>query len=83
MDLDDTMNFMANSSCVISNDTGIRNMAIAVETPTVGIFFATAAFRYWPRDGKHHCVFNLEYSSPSVDAVYQATKNLMDTMYGK
>ena len=83
MDLDDAMNFMSNSSCVISNDTGIRNMAIAVETPTVGIFFATGAFRYWPRDGKHNCVFNLEYRSPSVDAVYQATKNLMDTMYGK
>ena len=83
MDLDKAMHFMSNSSCVISNDTGIRNMAIAVETPTVGIFFATAAFRYWPRDGKHHCVFNLEYRSPSVDAVYQATQNLMDTMYGK
>ena len=83
MPLDDVMQFLANSSCVISNDTGIRNMAIAVETPTVGIFFFTGAFRYWPRDGKHSCVFNLEYSSPSVDEVYLATKDLMDTIYGK
>lgn len=83
MNLDDAMNFMANSSCVIANDTGVRNMAIAVETPTVGIFFATGAFRYWPRDGKHECVFNLEYSSPSVEDVYKATKNLKAKIYGK
>jgi ADP-heptose:LPS heptosyltransferase len=83
MNLDDAMNFMANSSCVISNDTGVRNMAIAVETPTIGIFFATGAFRYWPRDGKHECVFNLEYLSPSVDEVYQTTNNLISRIYGK
>lgn len=83
MNLDEAMYFMANSSCVISNDTGVRNMAIAVETPTIGIFFATGAFRYWPRDGKHECVFNLEYSSPSAEDVYKATKNLMGRIYGK
>ena len=81
MPLDETMQFLANSKCVVCNDTGIRNMAIAVQTPTVGIFFATAAFRYWPRDGKHECVFNLDYTSPSVEDVYETIKKLMFKMY--
>lgn len=82
MALDETMQFLANSKCVVCNDTGVRNMAIAVHTPTVGIFFATAAFRYWPRDGKHECVFNLDYTSPMVEDVYKTTKELMSKMYG-
>lgn len=81
MDLDKTMHFLANSKLVICNDTGIRNMAIATQTPTVGIFFATGAFRYWPRDGLHECVFNLSYSSPSVDDVYTSTVQHMDRLY--
>lgn len=82
MELDDAMQFLANSRCVISNDTGVRNMAIAVETPTVGIFFTTGAFRYWPRDGKHSCVFNLEYSSPSLEDVFESTTDLIYKIYG-
>lgn len=81
MSLDETMQFLTNSMCVIANDTGLRNMAIAVETPTVGIFFVTGAFRYWPRDGKHDCVFNPDHSSPSVDDVYMTTVKLMDKLY--
>ena len=82
MELDEVMQYLADSSLVISNDTGIRNMAIAVETSTIGIFFLTGAFRYWPRDGRHECVFNLKYTSPSVDEVYNSTKTLMDKIYG-
>jgi len=81
MDLDKTMYFLANSKLVISNDTGIRNMAIATQTPTIGIFFATGAFRYWPRNGLHECVFNLSYTSPSVDEVYTSTVKHMDRLY--
>lgn len=81
MELDETMQFLADSKCIVSNDTGIRNMALAVETPTVGIFFATGAFRYWPRDGVNECVFNLEYSSPDVSDVYETTKKLIRKIY--
>lgn len=81
MNLDNAMQFLSNSSCVISNDTGIRNMAIAVETPTVGIFFLTGPYRYWPRDNKHECVFNYEYSSPDVTDVYNATNDLLNKTY--
>lgn len=83
MNLDVAMSFIANSRCLVSNDTGVRNMAIATETPTVGIFFATGAFRYWPRDGKHDCVFNLEYTSPEVEDVYNSTKQLIEKLYEK
>ena len=81
MKLDETMQYLCNSSLVVSNDTGIRNMAIAVETPTVGIFFLTGAFRYWPRDGKHECVFRYDYKSPEIDEVYQVTLKHMEKLY--
>ncbi|MGB5792351.1 glycosyltransferase family 9 protein, partial [Poseidonibacter sp.] len=82
MECDNVMQFISNASCLISNDTGIRNIAIALETPTVGIFFATAAFRYWPRDEKHEAVFNVEYTSPDVNDVYQKTTQIMNRLYG-
>jgi len=83
MPLEESMQFLANSSCVISNDTGIRNMALSVDTPTIGIFFFTAAYRYWPSDGRHDCVFNSEYNSPSVEDVYAGTVQLMNKLYVK
>lgn len=83
MPLEETMDFLSNSRCVISNDTGVRNMAIAVETPTIGIFFETNPFRYWPRDGKHECVFNPAYRSPTVEDVCNATTALIKKIYGK
>jgi len=81
MELDEVMQYLSDSSLVVSNDTGIRNMAIAVETPTVGIFFLTGAFRYWPRNQKHECVFNLEYTSPDVEDVYLAIKKVISRVY--
>jgi len=81
MKLDETMQYLSDSRLVISNDTGIRNMAIAVDTPTIGIFFATGAFRYWPRNNKHECVFNLNYTSPSVEDVFNESVRLLNINY--
>jgi len=78
LNLDETMRFLANSKVVVSNDTGIRNMAIAVNAPTVGIFFATVAFRYWPQNKIHRCVFNENYTSPDVEDVLSEVENLLD-----
>lgn len=83
MPINDVMQFLANSRCLVSNDTGVRNMGIALEIPTVGIFFHIPPFRYWPREEKHECVFNIEYTSPDVDDVFDATKNLIDKLYEK
>ena len=81
LSIEDVKKFLAQSRCLVSNDTGIRNIAIALEIPTIGIFFQIPPFRYWPREEKHDCVFNIEYTSPSVEAVYQSTKNMIDKLY--
>ena len=83
MPIEDVMQFLSDSRCLVSNDTGVRNMAIALETPTVGIFFATSAFRYWPREAKHDCVFNLEKTSPDVISVFESTKRMIVNLYEK
>jgi len=84
LELDDAMQLLSNSRCLVSNDTGIRNMGIATNTPTIGIFFAIQPFRYWPRDNNiHQCVFNNEHKSPTVDEVYNVTSKAIDTLYTK
>jgi len=81
--IEEVMQFLRNSRCLVSNDTGVRNMGIALEIPTVGIFFNIPPFRYWPREEKHDCVFNTEYLQPEVDNVFEVTKNLLEKLYEK
>lgn len=80
MRLDDfpaTASLVKGANLLISNDTGIRNIAIACETPTVGIFFVTPVFRYWPRYGGHEVAFNQDGSVPSVECVYAAAQRVL------
>ena len=77
MSLESAMQFLSNSHLLISNDTGIRNMAIATQTPTIGIFFDIAPFKYWPNEKIHDCVFNTNYHQPSVDNVLKSAQRLM------
>jgi len=79
--IEDVMAFLAQSRLLVSNDTGVRNMAIALEIATVGIFFEIPPFRYWPREEKHECVYTLEYESPDVQSVYNTTRKLLNTLY--
>ena len=83
MSIEDVMKFISKSRCLVSNDTGVRNMGIALETPTIGIFFQIPPFRYWPREEKHDCVFNIEYTSPSIEDVYKASKEMIEKLYEK
>ena len=83
MSLENVMQFLRDSRCLVSNDTGIRNMGIALEIPTIGIFFHIPPFRYWPREIRHDCVFNSEYTSPEVEAVYESTKQMLEKLYAK
>ncbi len=76
-DFDETLSFVKGASLLIGNDTGIRNIAIACETPTVGIFFDTEPYRYWPRYGFHDAVFCSDAQVPSVDAVLVSAENLL------
>ena len=81
LSLDDALRFLSNSEMLISNDTGVRNMAIATRTPTIGIFFDIPPFGYWPREEKHDCVFNIDFVSPSVEDVYDASVVMMGKLY--
>lgn len=72
LNLDDVYPYLGKATMVVSNDTGVRNMAIVVNTPTVGIFFITSPFRYWPRDSIHEVVFDKSFMViPSVEKVYE------------
>lgn len=70
---EEAMKFLSRATMVISNDTGVRNMAVSVNTPTVGIFFATIPYRYWPRDGMHEIAFAEDHTIPAADFVYETS----------
>ena len=76
-ELPETVSLLKGASLVVSNDTGIRNLAIAAEVPTVGIFFSTVPFRYWPRGMDHDVVFNADGSIPSVADVAAAIERTL------
>lgn len=81
--LDKVYEYLGKASMVVSNDTGVRNMAVAVNTPTVGIFFATGAYRYWPRDGQHEAVFTPNATVPEVKMVFEACVAHLNQLYLK
>lgn len=70
--LGDTISLLKGADLVLANDTGIRNLAITCETPTVGIFFESYPFRYWPRSRQHEIVFPDSADVPSVEEVQNA-----------
>jgi len=65
--LDQLTKIIQRSFVLISNDTGVRNLAIALGTSTVGIFFNTVPYRYWPRGGGHLAIFRSDGTVPSAD----------------
>jgi len=78
LSLEDTTKFLARASVVVSNDTGIRNLAISLDTPTLGVFFSTVPFRYWPRGLCHQVVFNAEGDIPSVENVQSTLSDMLN-----
>jgi ADP-heptose:LPS heptosyltransferase len=77
MGLDQLTTYIADSALVISNDTGVRNLAIAVDTPTVGVFFSTVPYRYWPRYGRHEAVFESSGIQPQVKDMLRAAIKIL------
>ncbi len=57
------------AALLVSNDTGIRHLGIALGTTTVCIFFLIPPYRYWPRYGRHQVVYNQDASMPDWQAV--------------
>ena len=58
--IEETISLLKGADLVVSNDTGIRHVAITCNTPTIGIFMC-GPYRYWPRYDIHDAVF------PSVE----------------
>jgi ADP-heptose:LPS heptosyltransferase len=77
-DFERTVTLVSGARLLVSNDTGIRNVAIACGTPTVGIFFLTEPFRYWPRDGRHEAAFVLDGSMPAAGQVGAQARRLLE-----
>ncbi len=77
-DPEHTETMIRKASILISNDTGVRHLAIAHATPTIGIFFATLPFRYWPRWGHHEVVFRKNGAPPSPESVFDTLELLLD-----
>ncbi len=75
--LENMMEYLAHSQTVVCNDTGIRNMAIASNTATVGIFFSTVPYRYLPQSKIHKAVCEPDGSIPSVERVFENIQGLM------
>jgi len=74
--IDETESVLKGADLVISNDTGIRHLAIVSETPTVGIFFHDP-FRYWPRFEIHDVALPDEDGPASVDEVHRCCINVL------
>jgi len=67
------------ASILVGNDTGIRHLATVLGTPTVGIFFNTPPFRYWPRFGQHQVVYNIDGSLPNSQQVASSIRKILDS----
>lgn len=74
--IDETVTVLKGADMVISNDTGIRHLAIVSETPTVGIFFQDP-YRYWPRFEIHDVALPGEDGPASADEVYRCCTNIL------
>lgn len=77
--IEETTSLLKGAAMVVSNDTGIRHIAIAAETPTIGIFHRDP-FRYWPRYRIHDIVIPDPDWPPSVDAVRIACLDMLGSL---
>ena len=75
--IEDTTALLKGADLAVSNDTGIRHIAIVCETPTVCIFHKDP-FRYWPRYPIHDIVIPDPTWPPPVEAVKSACLNVLN-----
>jgi ADP-heptose:LPS heptosyltransferase len=76
--LEQTTNLLMGADLLVSNDTGIRHVAIVSGTPTAGIFFVDP-YRYWPRYNIHEIALSEAGGPPEVDQVYAMCEKIMST----
>ena len=71
---------LQHATLVVVGDTGIRHLAVANHTPTLGIFSHTNPFRYWPRFDRHAVVFDPEGGVPSLEMVQQRARAVLNEL---
>lgn len=83
--IEEIYDYLARASLVIVGDTGIRNMAIASNTPTLGVMWAgyISPLRYLPKVREHEVVFNTDFVPPSIAEVTKSAQKLMTYLYEK
>jgi ADP-heptose:LPS heptosyltransferase len=78
--IEKTVSLMKGSDLLVSNDTGIRHVAITCNTPTVGIFQGLP-YRYWPRYNNHDVVYpEKTFDMVSVDETFNVCKQLLERL---
>ena len=76
--IEKTVSLMKGADLLVSNDTGIRHVAITCNTPTIGIF-PGKPYRYWPRYDIHDAIFpEINYDVVSVEETHHACKQLLN-----
>jgi ADP-heptose:LPS heptosyltransferase len=65
------------ATLLVCNDTGVRNLAIGLGTPTLGVFAVGLVDTYLPRFGHHDAVHDPAGGLPTVEAVHQAALRLL------
>src|SRR5690606_18663406 len=74
--------WMAQVSVLVCGDTGVRNLALATHTPTLGVFFSTLPYRYWPRyEPFHEAIFLRDGSVPSKTDILTGLEALLQSVY--
>jgi len=83
--IEEIYDYLASSSLVIVGDTGIRNMAIAANSPTLGLMWVQniSPMRYLPKVKEHQVVFNTNFIPPSVEEVYHAATRMLEELYAE
>ena len=75
--IEKTVSLMKGADLLVSNDTGIRHVAITCNTPTIGIF-PGKPYRYWPRYDIHDAVFpEINFDVVSVEETYDSCSQLL------
>jgi len=78
-DINFAISLLKGAELVVSNDTGIRHLAITGGTPTVGIFYANP-YRYWPRYNQHDIVMRDQNGSAPVNKVKEACVKILNNI---
>ena len=83
--LDAVYDYLAQASLVVVGDTGVRNMAVATNTPTLGIMWAPyiSPLRYLPKLRYHKVVFNPDFVKPKVAYVFEKCSKMIESLYEK